>query len=154
MLLADNTSWLRRNQLATQRVRSDACSREGGQPLLRRIFLWKSCTHNFEQLNAQCLLIHTCHDHSDGPDVVSTHFTYIVLVKGVFSTIPSCYERLLKRVQKISLWEPTKGAPFDPRGPTLFTPNSGFTLGIPVFTHYTSARRRYALVTQKDKNKI
>ena len=33
-------------------------------------------------------------------------------------------------------------------------PNSGFTPGTPVFTHFTSARRRYALVTQKDRQKI
>ena len=36
------------------------------------------------------------------------------------------------------------GPPPDPRGHLLFTPYSGFTLGTPVFTHYTSARRRYA----------
>ena len=35
-----------------------------------------------------------------------------------------------------------------------FTPNSVFTPGTPVFTHFTYARRRYALVMQKDKNKI
>ena len=31
---------------------------------------------------------------------------------------------------------------------------SGFTPGTPVFTHFTSAWRRYALVTQKDRKKI
>ena len=35
-----------------------------------------------------------------------------------------------------------------------FTPNRDFTPGTLVFTHFTSARPRYALVTQKDKNKI
>ena len=29
-----------------------------------------------------------------------------------------------------------------------FTPNSGFTSGTPVFTHFTSARQRYALMMQ------
>ena len=29
-----------------------------------------------------------CHDHSDGPDVVNTHFTNIVLVKRFFSPVP------------------------------------------------------------------
>ena len=29
-----------------------------------------------------------CRDHSDGPDVINTHFTKIVLVKGVFSPVP------------------------------------------------------------------
>ena len=32
------------------------------------------------------------------------------------------------------------GPPPDPRGHLPFTPYSGFTLGTPVFTHYTSAR--------------
>ena len=40
------------------------------------------------------------------------------------------------------------------KGTHPLTPNSGFTPGTPVFTHFTSARRRYALVTQKDRKKL
>ena len=32
--------------------------------------------------------------------------------------------------------------------------SNGYNPGTPVFTHFTSARRRYALVTQKDRKKI
>ena len=41
-------------------------------------------------------------------------------------------------------------------GDPPFTPNSGFTLGTPVFTHFTSARLRYAPhdVAVKNKNRI
>ena len=43
-------------------------------------------------------------------------------------------------------------------GDPPFTPNSGFTPGTPVFTHFTTARRRYAphavAVKNKNKNKI
>ena len=36
------------------------------------------------------------------------------------------------------------GTPPDLKGTHPFTPYSGFTLGTLVFSHYTSARRRYA----------
>ena len=36
------------------------------------------------------------------------------------------------------------GPPPDPRGHIPFTPYSGFIPGTQVFTHYTSARQRYA----------
>ena len=45
---------------------------------------------------------------------------------------------------KLTLWETSNGAPPDPRWHLPFTPYIGFTLGTPVFTHYTTARRKYA----------
>ena len=38
----------------------------------------------------------------------------------------------------------SKWVPILTLGDPPFTPNSGFTLGTPVFAHYTSARRWYA----------
>ena len=42
-----------------------------------------------------------------------------------------------------AMWDKVKGPPPDLKGKIPFTPYSGFTLGTPVFTHYTSARWRY-----------
>ena len=50
----------------------------------------------------------------------------------------------IKNNKNLTLWETSKSAPINPRGLLLFTSYSGFTLGTPVFTHYTSAMRRYA----------
>ena len=43
-----------------------------------------------------------------------------------------------------TLWDTVKGPPPDLKGKTPFTPFSGFTLGTPVFTHYTPARQGYS----------
>ena len=42
----------------------------------------------FEQKNGFNLFHQNCRDHSVGPEAVCTSFTYIVLVKGVFSPVP------------------------------------------------------------------
>ena len=49
-----------------------------------------------------------------------------------------------------------KGPAPDLKGKTPFTPHSGFTPGTLVFTHYTSARGRYAPtdVAMKNETKI
>ena len=44
----------------------------------------------------------------------------------------------------MSLWDTVNGPPPDLKGKIPFTPYSGFTPGIPVFTHHASARRRYS----------
>ena len=47
-------------------------------------------------------------------------------------------------VKKLTLWENSNGTPPDLKGKHPFTSYSGFTPGTPIFTHYTSARWRYA----------
>ena len=44
--------------------------------------------------------------------------------------------------------------PIWPSGTHPFTPNSGFTPGTLVFTHFTSAKQRYAPMTCHEKQKI
>ena len=39
--------------------------------------------------------------------------------KGFAFYVPKSFQQINKTYYRISLWDPSRGAPFDPRGPTL-----------------------------------
>ena len=62
-----------------------------------------------------------------------------MLIKGM---IPFPFS--VKKQEHMSLWDTVKGPSPDLKGKTPFTPYNGFTLGTPVFTHYTPARQGHS----------
>ena len=69
--------------------------------------------------------------------------------------MPKSFQRKLKTIKIYYCGIQVEG-PHLTQGDPPFTPNSGFTPGTSVFTHFTSARPRYAThdVAVRNKNKI